>query len=127
MKESARSEAPGGAFVLWAIVALLALLYLLGWMLGLGTALAEGEAPPPLALLVNLVRRVAWPLCVAVVIFAAGASTGSLLLKLIRCEPASPLPRALFATLLGPGVGAYATLALGSRGLLMRPLFWALA
>ncbi|MDP6438067.1 MAG: hypothetical protein QGH74_00360 [Candidatus Brocadiia bacterium] len=127
MKESAKSEAPGGAFVLWAVVALLALLYLLGWMLGLGTALAEGEAPPPLALLVNLVRRVAWPLCVAVVIFAAGASTGSLLLKLIRCEPASPLPRALFATLLGLGVSAYATLALGSKGLLMRPLFWALA
>ncbi len=111
----------------WVIAAGLAAIYLTGWLLGLGTH-PPPEAPVPYsyALILGLLRGVCWPLLVALIIFAAGASAGSALLRLMRLEPRRPFERLLFATALGLGLSAYATLGVGMLGLLRRNLFWAL-
>jgi len=109
------------------IAGVLMLAYFLGWFVGLGTGADQQEAMlNPFSLLYRLSIAVLWPLVVCLVIFLASASAGVVLLKLIRSEARSPVSRLLFSTAIGLGVTAYATLGLGTLGLLQPRLLWAM-
>ena len=110
--------------VIWAGLFLLAAgLYLGGWLLGSGTGRSQ-EPTLPLLLAANAVRRLLWPGCVGLVILAGAASAGRRILHILRWELAAPVERVLFSLLLGLGVSAYATLGLGTLGLLRPAVFW---
>ena len=110
-----------------ALLAAIMAWYVLAWLLGWGTGLGGDQAPMPLLLGATLLIHVLWPLCIAAVVFAGAASTGLLVLGVLRCGPRGPLERLLFGLLIGLGFSAYATFALGTVGMLQPVVFWALA
>lgn len=118
---------PQNSIVPWAVACALAILCLAGWLLGVGTGLtAEEGQTDALVILSRFLHALLLPFCVAAVIFLAGASVGSALLRLLRIAPRGAFVRLLFATAIGLGVSSYATLALGTLGLLSGEVFWAL-
>jgi len=82
----------------WIIVGALLVLYLMGWLLGVGLGESKEQAvAQPFAAFVLMVRGVIWPLLLSGVIFASGAAAGAALLRLIRAEPQNAWDRLLFA------------------------------
>lgn len=125
MSEGDRSWRQVSATALWGAAILVVAYYLLGWGLGWGTGMKTVEPTMPLLLAVNIFRHIVRPLVISGLIFACSASAGLLLLSLLRFGPGTPLERLLLGTLVGLGVAAYATLAMGSAGLLDRTAFLA--
>jgi len=118
---------PEGSIVPLAVACALAILCLAGWLLGMGTGLsAEERQTDALLILSRFLEALLRPLGVAAVIFLAGASVGSAVLKLMGIAPRDAFVRVLFATAIGMGVSSCATLALGMLGLLNGGVFWAL-
>jgi len=112
----------------WIIAGALSLLYLGGWLVGWGSGAPQPNlAPLPFLEIHDVVHRIVSPIAVSLLIFLSGASAGARLLRILAAEPPDPLSRLLLSTAVGLGVFAYATLALGSLGLLEAAAFWALA
>ena len=116
-KQARRSPLP------WVVAAAVALAYLGGWLLGLGTGLPAGKVPAAFNLAFLLLRLICWPLALASIVFLASTAAGAALLRWAGCEPCDPLERLLFAAAAGLGLSAYATLGLGVLGMLDRGIF----
>jgi len=107
----------------WVAAAALALIYLVGWLLGLGMELPPRDVPVAFKLAFGFLRLLCWPLALASIVFLASTAAGAALLRLVGCEPGDPVERLLFGAAAGLGLAAYATLGLGVLGILDRGVF----
>ncbi len=111
----------------WVIVAALAVIYLAGWLLGLGTARPERmPVAEPFLFALTLLSQLVWPVLVSCFIFLSAAAGGALLLELLLLEPPRPGAALLCAAAIGLAAPAYAMFVLGSVGVLGGGVFWAL-
>jgi hypothetical protein len=118
---------PGnGHLLVWAAIAILSFLYLMGWLFGYGIDHQSFSPIHPFLLITRICSRFLFPLFITASIFTASLCGGGVLLDAFDVKFDDTLTDILFSIATGLGLCSTLVLVIGSAGMLEPYVFWTL-